>query len=425
MSEDCLTINVFRPAGLPDGSKLPIMAWIYGGSFFTGTSATFNGTELVARSIARGTPVIYVSFNYRLGPLGFPQGPEAAQRGVLNLGLRDQVLALEWVQENIGAFGGDPTKVTVFGQSAGSVSVGLLYLNNNFASLARAAIFESSQAGTTVLFDSDRAIPQWLVFANNTRSCQNTPISPSNTFTCLLAATSDEILVGENAGVAAMVGEFPFFPVLDGSGGIIPALPSERLNSPAQSGRVPFMSGSDPQRFRQRRQTCSNLYPDVPALGSPFGTGNETWGFNSEYKRAAALLGDLFIQAPRRHWSEIASQHGTKVFSYIFTDPQPENPPFLGVAHLSELPYIYGDLPAALDTPGPQQLSKIMQDYWISFATSLDPNDGKGTDRPIWEEYGISQRIVQLDSTDTKMIADDFRQSQITFINQNSQLFSQ
>lgn len=94
------------------------------------------------------------------------------------------------------------------------------------------------------MFDSDRAIPQWLVFANNTRSCQNTPISPSNTFTCLLAATSDEILVGENAGVAAMVGEFPFFPVLDGSGGIIPALPSERLNSPAQSGRVPFMSGS-------------------------------------------------------------------------------------------------------------------------------------------------------------------------------------
>ncbi|KAJ6535180.1 esterase 1 [Mycena sp. CBHHK59/15] len=459
LSEDCLTINIFRPSGrVPGAAALPVMAWIYGGSFFTGTSVTFNASALVAYSISRGTPIIYVSFNYRLGPLGFPQGPEAAARGVLNLGLRDQMLALEWVQANIAAFGGDPKKVAVFGQSAGSISVGLLYLNDNFASVARAAIFESSQAGTTVLFDSNRALPQWLVFANNTESCRSTNISANDTFACLLEATADDILIGEEAGVAAMVGEFPFFPVLDGTGGMIPALPSARLSSGAGQS-VPFIAGSvldDGTLFVANSvattsvdqivaqlnssftpspggslvldsaiNTLLTLYPDIPALGCPFDTGNDTFGYSSEYKRAAALLGDLLIQAPRRRWSQTASAQGTKVFSYMFTDPQPENPAFLGVAHLSELPYVYGQITVAANGTGPGTLSEIMQDYWISFATSLDPNDGKGTTRPIWEDYGSSQQIIRLNSTNTTMIPDDFRAAQMLFINQNAQVFSQ
>ncbi|KAJ6511528.1 extracellular triacylglycerol lipase precursor [Mycena vitilis] len=459
-SEDCLTLNVFRPAGLNPHSAVPVMAWIFGGSFFTGTTTTFNGSALVSRSIARGTPIIYVSFNYRLGPLGFPQGPEATNQGLLNLGLRDQILALEWIQANIAAFGGDPAKVTVFGQSAGSVSVGLLYLTHNFSNLARAAIFESGQAGTTGIFDANKSLDQWNIFVNSTSTCA---ADSGDEFSCLRAATTEELMAAQLAGLAAMVGEFPFFPVLDGPDGIIPALPSDLLRSPAVTGkRIPFMSGTvlddgtlfvaagsainstsqivdqlnssffpcaSPSVLQNAVNTVVQVYPDVPALGCPFDTGNDTFGISSVFKQAAALVGDIVIQGPRRFWSQTASARGTQVFSYIFTDPQPENPPFLGVigpvAHLSELPYVYGDITIAANGTGPGTLSEIMQDYWISFATSLNPNDGKGAKRPNWEPYGVQQRVMQLNSTNTEMIPDDFRLKQMEFINENPALWCQ
>ncbi|KAK0194625.1 Alpha/Beta hydrolase protein [Armillaria mellea] len=106
MSEDCLTINIFRPSGATELSSLPVL---FCGGYQTGSASSFNGSALVARSVQRGTPVIYVNFNYRPGPLGFPQGTEAASQCILNLAIRDQLAALEWVQRNIGAFGGDKT----------------------------------------------------------------------------------------------------------------------------------------------------------------------------------------------------------------------------------------------------------------------------------------------------------------------------
>lgn len=110
MPEDCLTINIFRPSGATELSSLPVLFWTHGGGYQTGPASSFNGSALVAQSVQRGTPIIYVNFNYRLGPLDFPQGAEAASRGILNLALKDQLAALEWAQRNIGAFGGDKDK---------------------------------------------------------------------------------------------------------------------------------------------------------------------------------------------------------------------------------------------------------------------------------------------------------------------------
>ncbi|KAJ7726929.1 lipase I [Mycena metata] len=455
-SEDCLNLNVFRPAGLAPAKLVPVMVWIFGGSFFTGTAESFNASSLVARSVVRGTPIIYVSFNYRLGPLGFPQGPEASSKGVLNLGLRDQVLALEWVHANIRDFGGDSTKVTVFGQSAGAVSISLLWLNDVFSTLARAAIFESGQAGTTGIFDANKSLPQWSIFVNSTPTC-GPDTSVDNAFDCLREASSDQIAAAGLAGLAAMVGEFPFFPVLDGPEGLIPALPSDSLKSGA-GNKVPFISGSvlddgtlfvalssainstsqivdqlnssfypctSESTLQNTVDTLLNLYPDIPALGCPFDTGNNTFGISPVFKQAAALIGDLVIQTPRRFWSQTASEQGTEVYSYLFTDPQPENPPFLGVAHLSEIPYVYGDITVAANGTGPGTLSLIMQDYWISFANSLNPNDGKGVARPNWEAYSAEQRVIQLNSTNTEMIPDDFRQDGIAYLSENAALFCQ
>ncbi|KAJ7194988.1 Carboxylesterase family-domain-containing protein [Mycena pura] len=176
------------------------MAWIFGGSFFTGTA---------------GTPVVYVS---RLSVHSFRKG----RRQRANLGVQDQIVALDWIQKNIAAFGGDPAKVTLFGKSAGAVSVGLLYLNQiSEAGPAQPCrqIFESGQAGTTPIFDANKL----LHLREHLRNVRRAPAH----HLCLRAASADEIMAGQNAGLAVAVGSF--FPVLDGPQGLIPALPeSER-----------------------------------------------------------------------------------------------------------------------------------------------------------------------------------------------------
>ncbi|THH14881.1 hypothetical protein EW146_g5513 [Bondarzewia mesenterica] len=416
--------------------------------FAAGASAAYNASMLVRQSVARGTPIIYVSLNYRLGPLGFPQGPEAEARGSLNIGLCDQWAAFEWIQTNIRNFGGDPDKVTIFGQSAGAISLALHYLNENFTNVARAAIFESGSASTLSLFNASRLYPSWLAFARGTPSCTSSmSLSKNDTFSCLLTATSDEILAGMEAAQSFNQQQFPFIPVLDGLNGVVPTLPSLRLGVGA---KVPFISGTvldegtsffptsvsttnELQDWIFRYYTPSQegsvtleiatavllaLYED-PSMRSPFGTGNQTFGLSMDFKR----VGDLWFQGQRRIWTKTAATIGTRTYGYLFTDPQPNVQPYLGVAHSSEGQYVYGQIPA---NETAATLSSAIMDYWISFANSLDPNDGKGTQRPNWESYGDNQRILQLQTENTTLIEDDYRSLPIDdFINRNNVLFGQ
>jgi carboxylesterase type B len=114
--EDCLTINVQRPAGTTESSKLPVIAWIFGGGFELGATNQYSGYGIVNKSMSLGKPVIYVAMNYRVGGWGFMPGKELQAEGSTNLGLRDQRLGLEWIQDNIEKFGGDPSKVTIWGE---------------------------------------------------------------------------------------------------------------------------------------------------------------------------------------------------------------------------------------------------------------------------------------------------------------------
>ena len=121
--EDCLTINVQRPAGTNANAKLPVLFWIFGGGFELGSTQMYDGTSLVAESVAQGKPIVFVAVNYRVGGFGFMPGKEILADGSANLGLLDQRLGLQWVADNIAAFGGDPDKVTIWGESAGAISV--------------------------------------------------------------------------------------------------------------------------------------------------------------------------------------------------------------------------------------------------------------------------------------------------------------
>ncbi|KAF5320200.1 hypothetical protein D9758_017884 [Tetrapyrgos nigripes] len=214
MSEDCLTINIFRPSDVPTDVKLPVLFWTYGGGFEAGTASGFNGSGIVAQSLVRGTPLVYVNFNYRLGPLGFPQGKEADHHKALNLAIKDQHAALQWVQENIGALGGDKTK-----------------------------IFESGSQATASTFNAERWQNSWEAFVGGVPGCADLA-KTDHTFTCLQNATSEEILQGVDASLANPSEEFPFDPTIDGLGGVYPDYPS-RLFERGHFAKLPFIAGTN------------------------------------------------------------------------------------------------------------------------------------------------------------------------------------
>ncbi|KAF7762435.1 CAZyme family CE10 [Agaricus bisporus var. burnettii] len=447
LSEDCLTINVFRPSNLLPDAKLPVFFWTHGGGFLYGSSTEYNASLIVARSVARGTPLICVSFNYRLGPLGYPQGKEAAHQRSLNLGLRDQIAALEWVQHNIDAFGGDKNKVTIAGESAGAIMISILYLNSPLDKLVRGAILESGSQATSTNFYPKRREGNWENFVAGVESCASTATS-GHTFDCLRTANELEIYSGIMNSIKKSPEVFPFFPTIDGPGGLYPDVPS-RLFSRGKFARVPFISGTNldegtmfvppkinseeeirqyiianysppivpPAELDRAVDKLLQLYPDIPALGSPFNTGDETFHLPSSFKRISALVGDLWFQSQRRFWQQTATKAGVKSWGYLFTHSDPFlHPPFLGVAHSDEVTYVYG-VPND-PSPSSHSLSKVMMDYWISFATSLDPNDGKGDERPLWEQYASdNERLIQFDGDGIKMIDDSFRKAQMDYIN--------
>ncbi|KAJ7491156.1 esterase 1 [Mycena latifolia] len=476
ISEDCLTINVFRPSNCAE-DRLPVMFYIHGGDFIAGASSLYDGSALVTRSIERGTPMIYASINYRLGPFGFPQGQEAISKGALNIGLKDQLLALQWVKKNIFAFGGDASKVTVVGESAGAHSVDIHILGPSLKHLARGAVRSLVSAAFPSLtipkviqssyrdpqFDSHRWEPAWQTFVSSVPQCAS-QTNTTHTFACMQRVSNTTLLLEAWAAASALYGNLCFNPVIDGPGGLMVDL----LSQVTPLSPLPVMIGSNkdegtlfvPQdtnssdtirnyiivpstpspegqaALEAAADRILELYPDDPSLGSPFGTGNETFGVGSQYKRFAAVLGDFAFEWHRRAFAQyMSSEAQVPTFVYKFQDPDASLPAAiagffppgsLGVCHATDIAYMMPSsaaLGGTLNSTSAETLSTQMIDYWISFAVSLDPNDGRGSDRPQWDDYSQAQTLIQLDGHNLTMIPDDYREEQIAFIMQDPVLF--
>ncbi|KAJ3524755.1 hypothetical protein NMY22_g10863 [Coprinellus aureogranulatus] len=446
ISEDCLTISIWRPANISAKAKLPILFWTYGGAYAVGSSSKEDGTNLVERSIARGTPIIYVSFNHRLGPLGVPQGQEADDRRALNLGVQDQTAALRWIQANIHFFGGDPSKVTAFGQSSGSIMLAIQYLDPQFDRLVRGVIFESGQLNGLASYTAAEQESGWQNFVNDVTSCVGTGTS-GNSLPCLRNATTEEI-----TEAILQTWNNHWAPVVDkGRGSVFPDFAS-RLYEKGKFARIPFIAGTNldegtqfavreglteealkaltieqngpappglEQLFERAIDRIMQLYPDDPKIGSPYGTGDELFGLPSSYKRQASQVGDMTFDAPRRQWSQAAAHFGVKSYAYLFTHRDPQGAPELGVPHGAEIPYVHGRADATNDEE--QKFSTVMMDYWISFTVSLDPNDGKGVKRPVWPRYTKTNEVLlQLEGGNTTVVKDDYRKEQNEFLIQNA-----
>ncbi|KAM0420309.1 hypothetical protein ACHAPT_011970 [Fusarium lateritium] len=365
MSEDCLYLNVIRPAGVTKDDKLPVLVWIHGGGWFEGSASDgrYNGTFLVETSVQLGKPLLFISFNYRLGAFGYLSGQQVQKAGIANLGLHDQRQALTWIQENAHSFGGDRTRVTVMGESAGALSIGFHLLARDDG-LFSAAIAQSGSTFTPALHRS--ATQQQANFdevlnatgcagSTGALSCLRTvPASSSReaSKTLALSFTSDGELVPKSALKSLKQGQFVRVPLLIGTNR------NEGTSFVQQALRQPVNTNADLQAFIQSTwglgkipkstlQRLAKLYRrDItsPAAGLGPVAADPGPQLGSQYGAATLWMGDMMFSAGRRITNQAWARFRVPSYSYFFdTVTANVNTTTLGVAHFQDIPYTFGN----------------------------------------------------------------------------------
>ncbi|KAJ5917924.1 hypothetical protein N7454_010299 [Penicillium verhagenii] len=456
-SEACLTINVIRSSSATEDSKLPVAVWIHGGGFYEGSGSDerYNMSRIVENSYNIGKPFIAVSLNYRLSAWGWISSSQVWGSGNTNLGLRDQRLALHWVQENIAAFGGDPTKVTIWGESAGAMSVGyhLTAYGGRDDKLFRAGIMESggSITASPANYTTFQSTYDELVSQVN---CADT----ADTLQCLREvpfATLNAVLNG-TAGSS----EYNFWPVLDGD--LIRNWGSIQLNR-HEFVKVPILMGSNTDEGTAFGPTGINttqqwydyltdggfdfqtppsiadeilkLYPDIPSLGIPAFLGDERVpAMGWEWRRTSAFAGDFTMHANRRRQCEAWTETSTTAYCYRFNVHAADTPIIVGATHFEEVSFVFNNIyglgyhygkPFAGVPQSYYDLSSMMTSMWASFIHDLDPNPGTVNTSVHWDAYGADSPVdLFLNSNTTShMEADTWREKPIAYINSVAEAF--
>ncbi|KAK0487104.1 carotenoid ester lipase precursor [Armillaria novae-zelandiae] len=388
--EDCLTINVLKPASATSNSKLPVVAWIFGGGFELGGTAMYDGTSIVSRSIALNQPVIYVSMNYRVSGFGFLASKEVKDAAVGNLGLHDQREALRWIQKYIATFGGDPTKVTLWGESAGAISAAMhtIAYDGDTQGLFRAAFMQSGSPipvgdleGGQKYYD-DIVVQTGCSGSNDTLAClrtvsyetlkaaiDNSPfIFDYQSLKLAWLPRADGVLFSDNPQRLVEQGKIANVPIVSGDcddEGTLFSLASLNVTTSAEVATylktVIFTNISD-----QDVNTILELYPANPLDGSPYGTGILNV-LTPQFKRIASFQGDAVFQAPRRFFLQNLSG---KQNIWAFLSKRLKLVPILGSFHASDILNVYfgGD----------------MADYLIRFVATSNPSGSTGIQWPQW-----------------------------------------
>lgn len=381
--EDCLYLNVWTPKDTKGGS-LPVMLWLHGGGYMGGSAseAHYNGANLAKRGI------ILVSANYRLGPLGFLVHPELCQQQgqAGNHGLYDQLAALEWVRENVSAFGGDPNNITVFGNSSGACSVTLFQTAPITRDLFQRAISQSGTASST-----------WYIL-NLTSSWREAEAYGLWLQEALGAADFDEMrrMAAEEIAKAAYTAKIYFGPVMDGV-----FLSRDPRQSALDAVHAPMMIGSnrDEGTLFIWEYGIETLIDYQWALTRSFGENAdavwELWPASTDEEaiwQAAEVQGLAGIQEPVRH-TALGASLSAPVYRYYFTHvPPTETGDYLGCFHGAELAYVFGNLDQS-EGYGPEdaELSSQIMDLWTSFAKTGVPHAGAPM---AWPEYSTGQESI-------------------------------
>lgn len=389
-SEDCLYLNVFTPAKSAS-ERLPVMVWIHGGGYFSGASdeRRHDGSVLASKG------VIVVTINYRLGVLGFLAHPElsaeSSRKTSGNYGLLDQVAALQWVHENISAFGGDPGKVTIFGESAGSLSVSAMMATPLTKGLFQRAIGESGGhfgvPGSSMAPASLAQAEKWGVEFAASAGAKN------------LA----ELRAMPAAGFAKLIATAPtkHWPIVDGY--VFPA-DTWDIYAQGKQAHVPLLAGWNSAEMKMGAPADAAALDAALQKQFPNDLAAARKAYAAADTRTAKLSGvalasDNFIAYSTWKWIEVHSATGgSPVYRYLFDhiiptatgDPAADDP---GAAHATDIEFVFSTLEtkklAWRDSD--RKMAEILVNYWTNFAKTGDPN---GSGLPNWPTYTSSTRQV-------------------------------
>ena len=379
--EDCLSLRVFTPA--LDARKRPVLVWIHGGGFVfgTGSAPLYDGTAL-----ARDHDLVVVCINYRLGVLGFaqldsiaPQGPFAS-----NVGLRDQLAALAWVRENIAGFGGDPDNVTLFGESAGAMSIGALLGSPLARGLFHRAICQSGAAHHSSTREGAARAAHALL-----RALELAPAQAERLCQLPLDALIEAQLRAA-ASVPAPWGLLPWQPAFGDD--VLPEPPLAAIAAGNARG-VSLLLGTNRDEYnlfllgsavrkmdearlqvviqrvlgRERTDAASALYGELLPHAPPIA-------------RWSLLQTHRVFRAPAERLAELAVPHSPAVYTYLFTWSSPLTPRRVGACHALEVPLVFGTQRAPalrLLYAGAGALGESMRASWAAFARAGKPAHGR------------------------------------------------
>jgi para-nitrobenzyl esterase len=442
--EDCLSLNVWTPA-LDDRSR-PVMVWFHGGGFTSGTGASvlFRGDRLAARG-----DVVVVTFNYRLGALGFLAHPaldEGDGAGCGNWGLWDQIAALEWVGANIASFGGDPGNVTVFGESAGAMSISTLLATSACGRLFHKAVIESGPPATGSRTWATRRALRLAQFLHDASGGAGRRLSPPSDKEAsdlvgdlplsreILSRVAPRRLVEAVSRLAGEVGyeeglPLPLLPVVDGA--LLEREPGCAISDGAAAS-VPLLMGSNRDEASlfiapdpRARDVDIDAVSKRIARATSLDVAHHLLDVYTQARRGrgepttpcdliVAVTTDYVFRMPSLALAAAAYKHQPATFVYLFSWQTPLFGGIFGSAHGLEIPFVFAtvedDAIAGFTGGGEQaiELSRAMQQAWVAFARSGDPScEALGE----WQPYDPLRRPTMVLGT-RKELTDDPRRAE-------------
>ncbi|KAF2164978.1 hypothetical protein M409DRAFT_67655 [Zasmidium cellare ATCC 36951] len=379
-SEDCLYLNVFTPAGTTAWSNKTVLFWVYGGNLQSGSAAIdlYDGSFMAANQ-----DVVVVSFGYRINAFGFSNAPEIPI-SEQNVGFYDQRLALNWVRSNIQAFGGDPEKITIFGQSAGGYSVKYLLRLPPDPLPYRAAIMQSQ--ATLIL---GNGADSW-----NRLAAELGCTGPS-TLACVRAADGQQveaIVTNQSLGFPPVEDRITYLE------DVYPDFARGAANVPVMLGtngqeasRIPFLLGLNGTPVIEIVQLLTSFLPVVGDVLTNI--LNAILRNNPVYNLVDALMTNLVFQCATAKLTQMIHDSGRPVWRYFYNASFPNTTPFPGAGayHGAEIPEVFGTYSRENATAQQRALSQYMQSAWANFAKN--PTSGPG-----WPAYGSAQNVANLGS---------------------------
>lgn len=376
-SEDCLYLNLWVPPHA-SGEKLPVMAWIYGGGLDNGSGSIplYHGDVLARRG------VIVVTFNYRLGVFGFLALPGLAEESPThasgNYGLLDQIAALKWIRRNIAAFGGDPSRVTIFGQSSGSIAISALSVSPLAEGLFRHAIGESGGLLEPMQLSGDLTA----------KGAQAAGLA-------FMRRADAPSLAGLRKMPATALLKVPFTPAIILDGNVVDQPPAQAY----RTGRInpsAFMIGTNRDEgtifLKGKHVTPANysevLGRDFPGWLVKFAAPSPGSTPRTAYAAAARFEGDVRFRWDMWTWARLAARSGKPVYLYRFDHPSPcpsDEGCTDATPHGAEMAYVFGHDPHHAWSKQDQALSNLMVACWTDFAKTGSPG---GCDLPPWPAFG-------------------------------------